>query len=111
MSISPGGLNAVGTNPRNSSQLKRSRCKRLLRPFVNVAHDIHLAFAAGARAMAAQFFQRDKSLGAIVPLDGQLVADGLNIERLHSGCLSAFRRKYCDVSTPGEQKNKKLACG
>ena len=83
MPVAPNWLEGVTTDIADPAQLKRRWRQRLVRPFVNMAHDVRLAFAAGARTMAAQFFQRHKTLAAIVPFDGQLVADGLDICGLH----------------------------
>jgi hypothetical protein len=33
--------------------------------------------------MTAHLFQGDETFGSVVPFDGELIADGLNIERAH----------------------------
>ena len=83
MAIGPEGLNGVTAYRGDAPQLERLRRERAVRIFVNIAHDIHLAFAAGARAASAQFFQVDKALRAVVPFDGELLANGLDVNWSH----------------------------
>lgn len=83
VAVRPKRLHGVATHHRQTREMERIRRERLVRVLVKVAHDVHLALAAGARAMAPELLQLHKTLAAIVPLDGQLVADGLNVDRSH----------------------------
>lgn len=51
--------------------------------FVEIAHDIHFAFTAGAGAGAAEFFERDETFLAVLPFDGEFLADGLEVGGAH----------------------------
>lgn len=51
--------------------------------FVQLAQDIHFTLAARAWAGAAQFLQRNEALFAVIPPDGQFIADVLNVRRTH----------------------------
>src|SRR5579872_4090397 len=69
------------------AELKCGRRVRLVRILVQIAHDIRLTLASGARAVPPQFLQRQITLGAIAPLDGEFLADLLHIHRSHPGKL------------------------
>lgn len=83
MTIRPNRLNRVTTHPVNSHQTKGRWCQRLLRVFVKIAHDIHLAFASRAGTAPPQCLQLDVTLRAVVPSDRQFVPDWLNVQRFH----------------------------
>jgi hypothetical protein len=51
MPVPPDGLDGVAAHAANPNQLKRRRHQLLARVFMEVAKDVHLALAAGARAM------------------------------------------------------------
>ena len=84
-------LKRVAADLRQSAQSKGIRAQLLFRSFVEIAHDVHFAFAAGARTFATQFFQRDESLGSILPLQGEFIANLLNIGRSHESRLPEER--------------------
>src|ERR1051325_4715852 len=67
MSVAPHRLDRVAADRLDAPQLKRRRRQPLVRSLVKLAEDVHLALAAGARAGAAQFFQRHETLAAVVP--------------------------------------------
>src|SRR5882672_10174882 len=69
VAITPQRLHGIAADHRQPLELKRGGRERLVRVLVEVAHDIHLALAAGAGTMAAQFFELHKALAAIVPFD------------------------------------------
>src|SRR2546425_655706 len=83
MSVSPLRLNRITADGRDTNKLKGRGWKRFRRSLVDLAHNIGLAFASGAGTISAEVFQRDIGFGAIIPLDGQFVADVLNINRFH----------------------------
>jgi len=58
---------------------------------MKVPHDVSFTLAPGARAMAAQFFQRDKTLGSIRPPDRKLFTNLLNIFWSHSIGMHGIR--------------------
>ena len=83
MSIAPDRLHSISADERNAHELKRRRRERLVRRLVEVAQDVHLAFAARARAMPAQVLQRDETLAPVVPSDSEFGADDLNVVWVH----------------------------
>ena len=87
MAIAPRRLQAVAAYQRETPPLKSRRGQRFVGPFVKLPQDIHLALAARARTSAAQGFQNQITLTAIVPLDGQFTADGLYVCRSHTASL------------------------
>ena len=83
VAVTPDGLKRITADRLQPPELERGWRQGLIRPFVQISQDIHFSLAAGARAMAPQFFQWHKTLAAIVPFDGELVANCLNIRRPH----------------------------
>jgi len=83
MAIRPNRLDGIPAYIDQPHELKRPRRQRLLRAFVKIPHDVALALASGAGTLAAQFFQGNEALAAIVPLDGHLDADLLDVHRFH----------------------------
>jgi hypothetical protein len=68
---------------------------------VQLAHDVTLSLAAGARAGAAQFLQGDEILRTIVPLDGQFLADLLQVHGPHDPILDRAAAEGNDKLKPG----------
>jgi hypothetical protein len=83
VAIGPKGLDPVAANKIEACQLKRVRREGFLRPFVQLAHDVLFPLATGARAGAAQSLQRNEILRAILPFDGQLRSNLLQIQKKH----------------------------
>ena len=66
---------------------------------------IALTLAARTRAAQAELFQRQKALGAIVPFDGEFLADDLHVQGLHGHSLPAAGRAVHDflqTASPGD---------
>jgi hypothetical protein len=55
-----------------------------LRTFVQFAHHVHFALAGGTWTSAAEGLKRYELFLAIIPLDGQLLTDLLQIHRSHT---------------------------
>ena len=83
MAILPDGLNGVPADSFDPDKLKSLRRKRTVGVFVEIAHDVDLAFASGARTTATKFLQADEIFMAIVPFDGDFLADLLEVYRAH----------------------------
>lgn len=84
VAVGPNGLDGVAADIDHAHESKGARGERLIGPLVEVPHDVPLSLAARARAMSAHGFQRDKTLAAIVPFDGQFAADLLDVRWLHA---------------------------
>jgi hypothetical protein len=50
---------------------------------MDASPNIRFALANRAGTTPPRFFQRNKTLAAIVPFDGQFIPDGLEVERAH----------------------------
>lgn len=83
MSVRPNRLDGIAAHIDHPHKLERPRPQDLIRPLVNISHDVPLPLAAGARAVTSQRFNRDKALLPIIPFDGQFVADLLDVRGLH----------------------------
>ena len=79
VAVTPNRLNCVTADLRDPPQLKRLRRQRLVRTFVKNAHDIPLSFAPRTWAVAPHRLQSQKALAAVVPFDGQFLANLLNV--------------------------------
>ena len=87
MSVAPYQLYRVAPHPGDAHEPKRFRCQHHIRISVKIPQDIHLALAAGTRALAPQLLQSDEILSSIVPFDRQFFADCLYIHRLHCASI------------------------
>lgn len=85
MTIRPDRLDGIATHADETFQLKRRRRQFRFGVFIDVAQNVRLALAIGAGTAASQFLQRNETLATVVPFDGQLFANNLNIHRSH-GC-------------------------
>lgn len=83
MSVRPEGLDRIPPHSSQAAQLETRSGERSLRAFVEVSHDIPFALTPGTRTRPPQNFETDKPLGAIIPSQGQLVANLLNINQTH----------------------------
>ena len=83
MAVAPDRLKSVAANEVQFFQFERFGGQRLVRAFVEIAHDIAFAHAAGTRTLPAQFFNGNVAFPAIVPFDGQFGANLLEIDRSH----------------------------
>lgn len=83
--IRPDRLNGVSAYGFDPEQNERGRRIGPIRTFVEIAQDIALALAAGAGTRFAQQFEADKTFAAVFPLNGQFLANDLNILRSHQG--------------------------
>jgi len=88
MTITPDWLNCVAPDISDAQQASALLGHWLIRVLVNVAQDISLALAPGARTTTTQRLQRHKALRAIIPFDGQFLANLLNIDRSHMRILT-----------------------
>jgi hypothetical protein len=64
----------------------------------NISENVRLAAASGAGTRAPQKFQRQIRLGAVIPLNGKLVTDQLNIFRLKAHSNDGMSRAGKDQS-------------
>src|SRR6266511_274285 len=83
MPVGPQRLHRVTADDGAAQELKRPRRERLGGRLVNVAQDVRLTLAARTWTVAAEFFHRDEALAPILPLDGEFIADGLDVGRAH----------------------------
>src|SRR6266516_4836987 len=83
MAVAPNRLNGVAADVGDAPELKRLRRQRFVRILIDIPHDVALAFASGARTTTSQHFQPHETFAAILPSDGQFIADLLNIRRSH----------------------------
>jgi hypothetical protein len=83
VSVRPEWLYRVGAHVNHAQQLEGLGCEWAVGILVKVAHDIPLPSASGAWAVSPKLFKRDKTLGAIIPFDGQFIANLLYVHRLH----------------------------
>ena len=88
MTVTPDGFDGVAADIGNSHELKCRRRQWSVRMLVEITHDVHFPFAAGARTVAKQFFQPHKTFAAVLPSDRQLLSDWLNIRRSHGEKLT-----------------------
>ena len=88
VAVGPDGLDAVAADGIETGQFEGDAGKRFRGVLVNVAEDVGLAGAAGAGAGAAEFFERNKILPAILPFDGQFISNRLNVGRAHGRKIS-----------------------
>ena len=93
MAVRPLGLKRVATDMGQALEQKGIRAQRFLRPDVKIAHHIGLALAASAGTGAAQFFQLDEALAAVVPLHREFLANLLNVFGSHAATLGIIRRE------------------
>jgi len=85
VAVGPQGLNRVTADTHESNEAEGVGREWLVGVFVDIAQDIHLAFATGARTMPAQFLQANEGFGAVIPFHCQFLADLLHVERSHYG--------------------------
>lgn len=83
MAIRPLRLNRVAADVRESQQSKGFGLQRFLWPDIQIPHDVRLAFAPGAGAGAAELFERDETLCAVIPLQSEFISDLLNVDGAH----------------------------
>ena len=83
MAVAPNRLDGVAAHVGDAPELKRLGRQRFVRILINVPHDVGLAFAPGAGTTTSQRLQPHKTLAAILPSDGQFIANLLNIHRSH----------------------------
>jgi hypothetical protein len=55
-----------------------------IRVLINVAHNVHFAFAARAGAGSPEGFEAQERLRLVIPLDGEFVANPLDVHRFHA---------------------------
>src|SRR5436190_1987563 len=83
MAVAPNRLDGVAADVGDARELKRLWRQRPVRILIDIPQDVAFAFAACARASTPQRFQPHKAFAPIIPLDGQFIADLLNIRRSH----------------------------
>jgi len=88
VAVAPDRLYGVTADICDASEFESRWRQRPIRVLVKVAHHVDLAFAARAGTTSSQCFQTHKILAAILPLDGQLSADLLDIDRLHGRSIA-----------------------
>src|SRR2546425_7886075 len=67
MPIGPLRLNGISADSRDPHKLKGCGREGLRRGFIEVAHNVGLAFASGAGAVSAQVLDGDVGLSAVIP--------------------------------------------
>ena len=77
VAVGPDWLHSVASDAVQPDQLKRLGRQGFGRILVKIAHDIGFTFATRAWAITAQFLQGDKTFSAVLPLDGELIANRL----------------------------------
>jgi len=94
MSVSPRGLKGVTADRGEPRQLKCLRVECFFRVPVNIPHNVGLAFAAGARAMPAEFFEGNKRFLAVIPFNGQFAANVLNVQWVHLFLGGLLKKRF-----------------
>ena len=79
MAVRPAGLDSIGSNGTPTLEDERGCRQRFVWVFVEIAHDIRLAFASRARTMSAELLEFDIGLRTVLPLDCQFVTYALDI--------------------------------
>src|SRR5690349_14419764 len=85
MAITPDWLDGVATNQLELQQPKCLRSEGTLGGSVNIAHHVRFPLATCTRAGTAELLERNERLTAIVPADGEFVADRLQVQGPHTG--------------------------
>ena len=88
MPIRPDGLDGITAHHDQSDQLKSRWFQRPLRTSIDVPQNVCFTLAIGAWATAPQLLKLDETLAAVVPFDGQFIADSLNVQWTHLENLS-----------------------
>jgi hypothetical protein len=78
VAVFPRGLDGITPDKRIVAHPETGRFVTDLRLF-DTAHDVRLTAASRARAMAPHVFERKVRLCAVVPDEGQFIADELNV--------------------------------
>jgi hypothetical protein len=89
VSVSPAGLDCITAHQIESDELEALVSVAHLRAH-NLAENIRLAAATRARTRAPEQFMFDERLRAVVPANGQLVSDLLDVHWLKSHFLDSF---------------------
>ena len=84
MAVRPNGPDGITTHAVNPYQFNGPGRQWFFRVFVHVSKDIRFAMAPGARTGAPESVQRNIRLAAVLPFHGQLLANGLDIQRSHA---------------------------
>ena len=84
VAVAPDRLKSIAADTPETRELKRLRGERPRRAAVNLAHHVSLPAAARAGAALSQRLETDETFHAIVPLDRQLFANLLNVQRMHT---------------------------
>ena len=82
MAVVPARLEGVTSNEIEADQLKASLGISNSRP-IDMAKHVRFAAARRARACAPQILEKEIRLSPVVPANGQLVADLLNVQGLN----------------------------
>lgn len=85
VAVGPDGLNGVAPDGSELTQLKRGGLERLGGAFVELAENVPFPLASRAGAGSPQGIEAEIALAAILPLDGQFLADGLEVFGAHGG--------------------------
>src|SRR5476651_1284606 len=67
VAVGPDGLDGVAADVDDAHELKGAGGKVLGGIFIDVAHDVYFAAAPGTGTMPAHGFQRDETLGPVIP--------------------------------------------
>ena len=107
VAVAPNRLHRIAADAAKADELERLRRQRSVRRGVEVAHDVHLALAAGARTMPPQTLELHVAFTAVIPLDRQLITDGLEVRDSHVRFVQGSFGANCHA--PGSPAN--LSCG
>src|SRR5437588_2231813 len=91
VSIAPTGLDGITADQIDTRQLKAFRRVSHVRSH-NVAQHIRLSAARGAGTGAAKKLEAEIRFRPIVPMNGELISDFLNVRRFQTHGLSILAR-------------------
>ena len=100
VTVAPARLHGISADDLETSELKAVIGITDIRPH-DVAKDVRLAPASRAWAGASQHFQTEIRFGPVIPLNGQLVSDLLNVLRFqpHEMSIMPVRLGLVDLES------------
>jgi len=88
VAVGPDGLDGVSADRDNLVEPEGSGVQGAGGSFVQVPEHVALALAAGAGTGAAQGFETQVTLGAVILLDGEFVTDVLDVRGAHDDSVA-----------------------
>jgi len=83
MAITPEGLDGITPHGRDAYQVEGLGSQRFFRSLVQLPHDIDFTSTPRAGTRPTQGFKAEVTLGLILPFDGELIANDLQIHGSH----------------------------